>query len=279
MTQFFELLPTIWPWLLLIIAMVSTVSGKQVLGMGLLGVFGAVSLTLGLVTPIAAGVVTVGFAGALMLRNLSGVWAALGHIALVIWCIALGAHLVPGFHNLLVLDQVQSGPLSRDFTMYLNLDKPMVLFTVALAWPSMIGGAVALRKIPLAVGFALLPALLALGSAVNAIRPEISLPHWWVIFALSNLFLTCLTEEVFFRGYLQSLISSRFGAGLGIAAASLLFGLVHVGGGPALAGFATILGAACGLGYYATGRLWVPVLMHFCFNAAHLVLFTYPGPA
>lgn len=64
----------------------------------------------------------------------------------------------------------------------------------------------------------------------------------------------------------------------GAIAASLLFGLAHFAGGPALVGFASILGLACGLGYYATRRLWVPVAMHFGFNLTHLFLFTYPGP-
>nr|WP_254438024.1 CPBP family intramembrane glutamic endopeptidase [Ruegeria arenilitoris] len=124
----------------------------------------------------------------------------------------------------------------------------------------------------------LLPTLFLLGLTTGAVRPEIGLPSWWLIFALSNLFLTCLTEEAFFRGYLQSVFISKTGTTIGIVAASLLFGLAHAGGGPALVVFASILGAACGLGYFATGRLWVPVLMHFGFNALHLALFTYPGP-
>ncbi|MCX8955020.1 CPBP family intramembrane metalloprotease, partial [Ruegeria sp. NA] len=95
---------------------------------------------------------------------------------------------------------------------------------------------------------------------------------------LSILFLTCLTEEAFFRGYLQSAITLRLEATGGLVAASLLFGLAHIGGGPALVVFASLLGLGCGLGYFATGRLWVPVAMHFGFNLTHLLLFTYPGP-
>ncbi len=117
-----------------------------------------------------------------------------------------------------------------------------------------------------------------IGLFAGAVKPEFGLPHWWFSFALFNLFLTCLTEEAFFRGYIQSLITSKAGAALGVAAASLLFGLVHFPGGLALVTFASILGAACGLGYYATGRLWVTTLMHFAFNAAHLAFFTYPAP-
>ncbi|WP_170327259.1 CPBP family intramembrane glutamic endopeptidase [Ruegeria arenilitoris] len=278
MTYFLSLLPAIWPWFILIAAQTGAVSGRRGLGLTLLAMLGCIALALGLVTPLAVGIACFGLLGAAGLRHLSGPAALAGHLALILWCLALGAHLVPGFHNLLVLDQVQAGPDSAAFTMYLNLDKPLVLFAVLLAWPGMIQGAKPTKAAPLSVGLLMLPALFLLGLATGAVRPEIGLPTWWLVFALSNLFLTCLTEEAFFRGYLQSIITSKTGATIGIAAASLLFGLAHAGGGPALVVFASVLGAACGLGYYATGRLWVPVLIHFGFNALHLILFTYPGP-
>ncbi len=277
MTHFLSLLPAIWPWFILIAAQTGAASGQQKLGLTLLAAFGGIALALGLVTPLAVGIAGLGLLGAAGLRRLSGPMALAGHLALILWCLALAAHLVPGFHNLLVLDQVQAGPDSTDFTLYLNLDKPLVLFAVLLVWPRMIQGAEPTKTAPLVFGLILLPALFLLGLATGAVRPEIGLPPWWLIFALSNLFLTCLTEEAFFRGYLQSVIITKFGATLGIVTASLLFGLAHAGGGPALVVFASTLGSACGLGYYATGRLWVPVLMHFGFNALHLALFTYPG--
>ncbi|MGL6500415.1 hypothetical protein ACSZOJ_19370 [Aeromonas dhakensis] len=48
-------------------------------------------------------------------------------------------HLIPGFTNLKVLDQVQAGPASVPFNMYLNLDKPLVFFGLLLAWPALLG--------------------------------------------------------------------------------------------------------------------------------------------
>ncbi|WP_170762120.1 CPBP family intramembrane glutamic endopeptidase [Ruegeria lacuscaerulensis] len=279
MAHFLSLLPVIWPWFILIAAQICAVSDRQVLSLTFLMVFGATTLTLGLVTPLAVGIAGLGLLGAASLHRLSGSAFVAGHVALILWCVALASHLVPGFHNLLILDRVQSGPDSSAFTMYLNLDKPMVLFAVLLVWPGMLHSVVPTRKAPLAIGLVTLPVLFLLGVVTGAIRPEINMPAWWLIFALSNLFLTCLTEEAFFRGYLQSAIVSKLGVLLGVTAASVLFGLAHFAGGPALVVFASILGAACGLGYYATGRLWVSVLMHFGFNALHLALFTYPGPA
>ena len=279
MTVFFALLPAIWPWLILITAQITTLTRQRRLGLALLGLFGLVALFTGLITVTAAAVVGLGLLGAAYLPGLRGGAALAGHLTLIGWSLALGAHLLPGVHNLLVLDQVHAGPGSAPFTMYLNLDKPMVFFAVLLACPAILNGGSTLRLWPLAAGLALLPALLALGALSGAVRPEFGLPPWWLIFALSNLFLTCLTEEAFFRGYLQTAIGARLGSATGLIVASLLFGLAHFGGGPVLIGFAALLGLACGLGYWATGRLWVPVLMHFAFNMLHLTLFTYPGPA
>ena len=106
--------------------------------------------------------------------------------------------------------------------MYLNLDKPMVLFAVLLAWPAMLTPRAAVRAVPLFAGLVLLAILLNLGVWSGTVHPEVGLPSWWLVFALSNLFLTCLTEEAFFRGYLQSAIGVWRGPVAGLVGASTL---------------------------------------------------------
>lgn len=278
MAFFLSQLPVIWPWLILIAAQVGVLAGRTTIGLSILVLFGSMALSIGLMSPLALAVIVLGLLGASFLPRLSGWAAGVGHLALIVWCVALGAHLVPGFYNLRILDQVLSGPESAAFTMHLNVDKPMVFFAVLLAWPAMRNAGRQVNKPSLILGLGMLPVLFAIALHTGALRPEFTLPPWWLIFALSNLFLTCLTEEAFFRGYLQSVLSSRLGAVGGVMLASVAFGLTHIGGGPALVIFASILGLACGLGYFATGRLWVPVAMHFAFNFAHLAFFTYPVP-
>ncbi|NVO57875.1 CPBP family intramembrane metalloprotease [Rhodobacteraceae bacterium B1Z28] len=278
MPQFLSFLPEIWSWLILITAQVAALARRSALSVALLAVFASVSLVIGLISPLAMAMIGFGLLGARCLPRLSGWAAGVGHVALILWCLALGAHLVPGFNNLQILDQVQAGARSADFTMFLNVDKPMIFFAVLLAWPGMLNNTRATSFPTLIPGLAILPLLFAVGLGAGAIRLEVGLPPWWLVFALSNLFMTCLAEEAFFRGYLQSAITSRVGAAAGIVAASLLFGLAHFSGGFALVVFASILGLGCGLGYFATGRLWVSVAMHFSFNFLHLALFTYPGP-
>ncbi len=279
MTFFLSLMPTIWPWPILIVAQVMALVGRTGVAFSLLVLFISIVSAVGLILPVAIAVVAFGLVGASLLPHLKGAVAVIGHALLILWCLAIGAHLLPGFKNLKVLDQVQAGVGSTDFTLHLNLDKPLVFFAILLAWPRMLHGATQTKLVPLLAGLLLLPSLFLLGLSLGAVQPEFSVPPWWLVFALSNLFLTCLAEEAFFRGYLQSAITLRLGAIGGVVTASLLFGLAHFAGGPALVVFASILGLGCGLGYYATGRFWVPVAMHFGFNLTHLLLFTYPGPA
>ncbi len=279
MSHLLPLLPVLWPWLFLIAAQIGMLVGSRNIALILLATFGATVLLRGLVSWDAALIILLGLLGAAQLPRLKGAPLVLGHLILIGWCLAVASHLLPGVRNPLVLDQVQAGPESSLFTMYVNLDKPMIFFAVVLAWPAMLNAKHVVKFAPLLVGLVLLPVLLTVGLVSGAVNPEPGLPEWWLIFALSNLFLTCLTEEAFFRGYLQSAMTNRFGPLAGIVTASLIFGLAHAAGGAVLVIFAALLGFACGLGYFATGRLWVPVLMHFGFNLAHFLLFTYPGPA
>ncbi|GAB1104647.1 MAG: CPBP family intramembrane metalloprotease [Shewanella algae] len=193
--------------------------------------------------------------------------------------VALTVHLLPGFDNLKLLDKVQASSGSAPFSMYLNLDKPLSLFLLLLAWPLVAGTPKPLPRrkiILLALLFAATPALLGLASLSGAINWDPKLPGWWWLFALNNLLLTCVAEEVLFRGALQQYLVKRGGALLGITLASVLFGLAHLAGGWTLVLFAALAGVLYGLVFQLSGRLWLAALCHFCLNFCHLLLFSYP---
>lgn len=193
--------------------------------------------------------------------------------------VALTVHLLPGFDNLKLLDKVQASSGSAPFSMYLNLDKPLSLFLLLLAWPLVAGTPKPLPRrkiILLALLFAATPALLGLASLSGAIKWDPKLPGWWWLFALNNLLLTCVAEEVLFRGALQQYLVKRGGALLGITLASVLFGLAHLAGGWTLVLFAALAGVLYGLVFQLSGRLWLAALCHFCLNFCHLLLFSYP---
>lgn len=203
-------------------------------------------------------------------------WQLGAYLFIFLWCIALFLHLIPGFNNAKVLDAVVTGPLSVPFTLYLNLDKPLILFGLLLAYPALLGSKANINKKALIYTAIPLFSLLPLAWGLGALKPEFTIPNWWWLFALNNLLLTCVAEEAFFRGFIQQSLSKRFGWIAGVAVASVLFGAAHIGGGLLLAVFATLAGVGYGLAFHYSSRLWVAVAFHFLFNFIHLVFFTYP---
>ena len=273
-----NLLPMIWPWLLLMFCLVLHWNGLHRTGWGLFTLWLVAATALGMLKIAGLAAIFAGLGLSLAVPRLQGNLAIAGHIALVLWSVAMAAHLLPGFNNLLVLDQVQSGPLSTPYSLHLNQDKPVIFLALLLAWPGLLSRSAPLRRLPTLLAAVFCAALLPLAIAAGTLKVEPALPAWLGLFLIANLLQTCLVEEAFFRGYLQNGLSARLGAAAGITTASFLFGLAHIGGGWTVAVFAALLGLACGLGLRFSGRLWVPVLMHFAFNVAHLMLLTYPAP-
>jgi len=209
------------------------------------------------------------------------VWRIAGHVVFVSLAVALGFHLLPGFHNPQVIGPVRLTPDAVPFTMYLNLDKPLAGFWLLLVWP-----ALALKRDRwswtrgVAIGLAAAAACLGLALGLGAIAFE---PKWadlgW-LWALDNLLLVCLTEEALFRGYLQEELSRRLGEhrqgeAIAVGVAAALFGLAHLAGGWGYVLVAGLAGVGYGIAYHY-GGLHASVMAHFSLNFVHFTLFTYP---
>ncbi|MGR5409371.1 CPBP family intramembrane glutamic endopeptidase [Vibrio sp. PNB22_8_1] len=271
----------IWLWLPLILAIGSVFLRQKAVALALLGLTLLIALFIGRIELVAfvSTLVVLGVAYRLPMlasnQKMKLVYY-LGWSVVIIWCVMLFVHLIPGFNNLQVLDKVTAGPLSAPFSMYLNLDKPLALFALFLAYPFLLGSEAKGRVKPALLVMIPLLSLLPIAAMLGALKPELSLPSWWWLFALNNLILTCVAEEALFRGLIQQSLSRRFDWRLGLVIASILFGLAHFAGGPLLIVFATLAGLGYGLVFHFTGRLWCAVLAHFLFNFCHLVFFTYP---
>lgn len=101
----------------------------------------------------------------------------------------------------------------------------------------------------------------------SQVLPQIQSALDWRLLVLLPL-VSGLTEEVFFRGFLQPR--------LGLLPASLLFGLVHIGYGTILQVVApVILGLLFGALYQRTRTLWAPIAAHSSFNFFQLLLLYY----
>ncbi|NTX43968.1 CPBP family intramembrane metalloprotease [Burkholderia cepacia] len=204
------------------------------------------------------------------------------HAVFAALAIALSLHLLPGFHNPLVIAPTRFTPDAAPFTMYLNLDKPLVgLWLVwVLPWVApdvplsraLRTGAVA----AVATAAACLAGALAFGMVGWA--PKWPASGWlWLV---NNLLLVTLAEEALFRGYVQGGLTRAFGAfawgpWAALAIGAVLFGAAHAAGGWSW----IVLGTVAGVGYglaWRRGGLLASALAHAGLNVVHFGLFTYP---
>lgn len=219
-------------------------------------------------------------------RPTSGRDRALLLTLIVALAMGLALHLIPGFPDPVVAKDVRMSGASVEMTLKANFDKGaagLLLLAylsprpAAREWP---------RLLAVGIGAGIATAAFAIGivAATGAVRFDPKWSELAMTWMPINLFLTCVFEEMLFRGLLQRGLQERLRSKahlrhLPIAVASLLFGLVHAGGGLLLVVAATVAGVGYGVAYDRTKRIEAAVLAHFTLNAAHFFLFTYPYAA
>lgn len=248
-------------------------------------------LTLGYCVALVYGQLSIPVAVTFGLLVMAGIcvtqfthWAVrgLGHGLFLALAAGLASHWLPGFFSARAIAAVRFSPEAAPFSMYLNLDKPLIGLWVALACP-WVFTAVALRRSLLASSLTLpitTAICLATAVAMGLIGWVPKWPEQGGIWVFNNLLLVTLTEELVFRGYIQGGLSRLLKRlphhqTLAIVIASLLFGLAHFGAGWQWG----VLAGMAGIGYgiaYRFGGLPAAVITHFGLNLAHFSLFTYP---
>jgi len=218
--------------------------------------------------------------------QIKGVIRYLALIVAAILSFGLAFHLIPGFDNWRLANQVSLSTDSMPFTYYWNFDKPFIgLFVIALNLPliqtreSLKG--VFLKTLPfmvLGVG-----ALLALSYWWDVVQFDLKWTALFFIWPIGNLFLTVIPEEAFFRGFLQTeiakLIPHKRAGWISILTVSVVFALLHFNfvshlSFIAIAFFASLLYGTC---YYLTESIESSILTHYFLNLVHFVFLTYPA--
>ncbi|RDK03315.1 CPBP family intramembrane glutamic endopeptidase [Paraburkholderia lacunae] len=272
------------PWVAIFLAVPATwLSAIQWLSLGLLILGYGAALANGQLGFQAAIPVALVFLAAYAVRpNRKAHVRYIGHALFIALAIALSMHWLPGFHNPLVIGPERFTSDAVPFTMYLNLDKPLIGFWLLLVLP-WIRPRYELRKSLIAgIGGLLIAAVTCLTGAVllGLVTWAPKWPSVSGLWLLNNLLLVTVTEEALFRGYLQGglsrLLKQRsYADALALCAAAALFGLAHIAGGWQW----MVLGGLAGIGYglaYRFGGLQAAVLAHFGLNVLHFFLLTYP---
>lgn len=270
-------------WLLLAAAIISAFYHSKI-SFVLLSISLSMAFWLDHITIIGGVIICAGLAVAKQQALTQGKLKLALQTAVVLWMIALAAHLLPGFNNLHVLDQVLTGENSIPFTLYLNLDKPLILFALLLLMPDMLKQKalhkplldIINKKQFIAIITSTILSVYALAYGFGLLKFEASVPTWLWVFALNNLIITCVVEEAFFRGFIQTKLTKKLNPIWAVVITSCLFGVAHFSGGLAYIFVATIAGALYGFTYLYTGRLSAAIAVHFILNIGHLLLFTYP---
>lgn len=234
-----------------------------------------------IITPLGAGCLAViALAAGLRHRYSAQPGAAVAlEILLVASCVGLFFHLLPGINNPMMVDGSKAGPLSAPYTMYYNFDKALLPFLLFACLPTLFNSGKAVKSVGTLAWLLLIacvPLLLLLAMALGALKLESHFPDWILPFIMANLFFVSLAEEALFRGYLQQRLTAWLGAYPALVIAALLFGAAHFPAGMLMMVFATLTGLLYGLAWMWSGRLWVPIALHFGLNLTHLLFFTYP---
>ena len=177
-------------------------------------------------------------------------------------------------------------PLVRCRTsQYVNFDKTLggTLLLGCSGWAAMRHSASWTAAVRRAAPVTLVTVAVVMAASL-ALRFVAFEPRWTPLFwtwAALNLLTTCVSEEAFFRGLVQTELRRALhgptAATVAIGISALLFGLAHVAGGWRYAMLAALAGTGYGLVYERTSRLEMSILTHVTVNTVHFLLFTYPA--
>jgi len=201
-------------------------------------------------------------------------------LIMLFFTFALAIHALPGFDNLLLIDNVVISNGNSTYSKYLNLDKisaGIFIFWFAFSEAERITFN---KKILMQVFFvSLATSAIVMGYSYlsNLINFDLKYSSYLFIFSITNLLFTCVTEESFFR-FIQKNIHLKLHAFYAITISSLLFGLAHYGAEK----FEYIIAASlAGIGYayvyHITKSIGASILVHWSLNMVHFIFFTYPS--
>ena len=194
-----------------------------------------------------------GVAARLATQPVSMRWQrAIGVSTACVLALVIALHLLPGFHNPLLIADARFSVDAAPYTQYANFDKAVggLLLLAFLCrrtrTPAEFRQLLRHAAIPI-----LMTTTIVIGTAValRYVAADFKLPAYTPVFLITNLLFSCVAEEAFFRGVIQERLATaldvgRIGGGLVILISGLLFGLAHYAGGMTYVAISSVLG--CG---------------------------------
>lgn len=207
-------------------------------------------------------------------------------VVVLLLCLALALHVVPGFNNIAVVQDAVIKTGAKEYSFWINYDKALCgVFLLAFFVPI---GSLTDQLKPVMIwtlaGLSAVVVVVFLPSyALGYIDFEAGWPAFIALWIPSNLLITVVAEEAFFRGVIQNQAANflrrknvRHPLLVAVLIASLLFAVAHLAGGVFFIVASFITGLVYGYVYVMSSRLETAILVHFLVNLFHISLFTYP---
>ncbi|MCE5295106.1 MAG: CPBP family intramembrane metalloprotease [Chlamydiales bacterium] len=140
------------------------------------------------------------------------------------------------------------------------------------------------KKVLTGVGLAIIGVLLIaiVATACGVIKLHASLLPFMALRTFSNLVLTSIPEEAFYRGFVQNTLctylkNSKAGKLLALLLTSILFSATHIFWAPnvAILGFTFLASLLYGGIYLYTQKIESAIFCHFLLNFVHMTFFSY----
>jgi uncharacterized protein len=213
------------------------------------------------------------------------VWQTLAGLVFFLYALAMSLALLPGFIRVELAAPVVLSAGATPYSIGAGFPKVTTgILILGLINPLLVRSLAELGRV-LARALPVYLVTATAGMAVVILMGYSSFaPKWtslFLLFAPVNLFFTCLSEEAFFRGFVQHELASigrrrTLASGIALVVAAILFGAAHFGGGLSYTIVAAIAGLGYGWAFMRDRRIEAAMFVHFGVNATHFLLFVYP---
>lgn len=191
-------------------------------------------------------------------------------------------HILPGFHNICIIKNIHISLDAIPFTLYLNYNSLIltyfiILFSSEINLLDKLNNISATIKLGSLYGLIAILILLPISYIFGFIRYDFKLTNYTLVFIFVNLIFTCIPEEIFWRGFVQTKIKTYTSPIVAVLITSLMFALIHIiFAGIFFAILAFVASIVYGLAYIKTRKIEVSIICHYLVNVGQFIFFTYP---
>jgi len=206
-------------------------------------------------------------------------------VVTILLSFAMATHVFGGFTNPIIAADLLVSNNAPSFTLYWNIDKAFVAFCLVLINMSITErpavNNVYRNTVIYSTTVIIVTLLFAWGIGLVRLDPKLhAIFLWWFV---ANSFITCVAEEVFFRGIIQHQLehslqafTKKYAWLIAILISGVLFGIAHHSQGLLYVSVAIVAGCGYGVVFWKTRRIEASIMAHLLLNTIHFTMFTYP---